>query len=39
MGKGGRLEKYKGSSSRIWEKDEYRSETIKEIRYSRRKRF
>jgi len=39
MGKGGRLEKYKESSNRIWEKDEYRSETIKEVRYSGRKRF
>jgi len=39
MRKEGKLEEYKGSSSRIWRKNEYRSVMTREVRYSRRKRF
>jgi len=39
LGKGERLRKCKGSSSRIWEEDKCRSETIREIEYGKRKRL
>ena len=39
MGKEGRLGEHKGSSSRIWRKDECRSEMTREDGYSRRKRL
>ena len=34
----GRFRKYKGDSSWVWEKIEYKSKTIKEVRHSKRKR-
>ena len=39
MKKGEEFGKYKESSSRIWEKDEYTSEKTRKFRYSREKRF
>ena len=37
--KGERLREHKESSSKIWGEDEYRSEIIKEVGYSRGKRL
>jgi len=39
LGKEGRFGEYKENGSKIWEKNEYRSETIREVRYSGRKRL
>ena len=39
MGKRGRLEECKETGSRIWEEDKYKSKTIREVGYNRRKRL
>ena len=37
--KRGELRKYKGSSSRVWEEADYRSEKIRKIKYGGEKRL
>ena len=39
MGEGGKLREYKESSSWIWGEAKYRSEMIRKVRYSRRKKL